>query len=557
MIISKKQLKILIETFLIESDYKGIFDGGWSDNNWNSFLDTLDDSSLPDGAKKKDLKASWPKAAKKLGVTSDPSGVKKFIDQVESGKYKYIKAKTDDELKKAYEDKGSSNVPPDWTSGKYTQKGSTGSNLKLKSASLISSAAFSLFQLAMGSSRNLITRMYGAFVKRRTETFTEAELDPDIKLGLGFIIAWTISKNKKAFEAGQRVAFGDDSDYQAVAALPDYIDVFGPSLVGKGAAESNISDNMIASKKEKVKESLYRKLIKEDSENGEADSDNSVDDTVKRSFVVKNSEDPLSNIKNTITHMFIQKSGEDSVIIEDRYDFNPARNMITSKETGSGKVKVFKDIEGKQVEAYQEDTEYFSNPDYLFHFLEDARNGKTKIWHAKKGWIKGKLFSRAGIENLSRFYQGCYGYGGFPIVIKLKISELLKYDGGDYLSNTWQRATSGLKIFQPLDGHASYRDISAQRTERRDQIAGRELSVDDTSSKQQQFKDAVAKWESQDKRGKKISSIYINRMIKSSNPIAAWTRFKRNNLDDFPRRNMVGMIKYKYPEDKVPDIFEK
>ena len=93
MKISKRDLSILIENILNESSYKGIFDGGWSDANWNKFIDSLDDSSLPAGAKKRDLKTSWPKAAKKLGVTTNSAGVKKFVDQVESGKYKYSSSK--------------------------------------------------------------------------------------------------------------------------------------------------------------------------------------------------------------------------------------------------------------------------------------------------------------------------------------------------------------------------------------------------------------------------------------------------------------------------------
>jgi len=45
--------------------------------------------------------------------------------------------------------------------------------------------------------------------------------------------------------------------------------------------------------------------------------------------------------------------------------------------------------------------------------------------------------------------------------------------------------------------------------------------------------------------------------MKYPDPMAMWLRFKEKNLDGFPRRNWYGTVKYKYPEDRTPNIFKK
>ena len=118
------------------------------------------------------------------------------------------------------------------------------------------------------------------------------------------------------------------------------------------------------------------------------------------------STDPLNNIYNTITHVNITLKG-DTIQFRDIYDFNPAVNILGVEQA-------------QKTRGVKEDPEFFKNEENFYEFVKNAKKGNLRVWRGRrKGWVEVGFFSRAGIENLSRFYMGLFNYPGFKIDIEI------------------------------------------------------------------------------------------------------------------------------------------
>jgi hypothetical protein len=224
-----------------------------------------------------------------------------------------------------------------------------------KSAQLLAQA---FDAISMGA-ENFVTQCFVDFVGRRTKPLGAGDLNEDLKDCLR-IIAADFKKHKRS----TRGSWGDDRDYGRVAESQAYIDRFG----GPSTGTYNMSKNM-------GKGSIMDSLT---------------------------SSDPLNNIFNTLTHIKISIS-RDNLNFMDQYDFNPVVNILgADKASGSAK----------------ESSAFFKSEDNFYEFIRNAMDGKLRVKRST-GWEEVDFFSRAGIENLSRFYEGLFNYPGFGINITL------------------------------------------------------------------------------------------------------------------------------------------
>ena len=205
---------------------------------------------------------------------------------------------------------------------------------------------------------NFVTQCFVDFVGRRKKPLGAQDLDRNLRDCLR-IIANDARKRGK-------MSWGDDRDYKRVATSKEYAARFG----GPSTGTYNMAANM------KGGASIVDSLV---------------------------SRDPLNNIFNTLTHMRIKISG-DKITITDIYDFNPVVNILGNP--------------GRR--GARENPEFFRQEKNFYEFVSAARKGKLKVYRGKrKGWVPVSFFSRAGIENLSRFYEGLFNYKGFPVNITL------------------------------------------------------------------------------------------------------------------------------------------
>lgn len=116
------------------------------------------------------------------------------------------------------------------------------------------------------------------------------------------------------------------------------------------------------------------------------------------------SDNQLEGAKYALGHFTISQTGPDTFEISDIYDFNSIRYLFPDGE--------------KHVRKIDED--YFKSKKNFLAFARDATLGKLRI-RTKGKYIPVKMFSTAGIEHLSAFYQGLFNYKGFPVKIGIKI----------------------------------------------------------------------------------------------------------------------------------------
>ena len=116
------------------------------------------------------------------------------------------------------------------------------------------------------------------------------------------------------------------------------------------------------------------------------------------------SDNQLEGAKYALGHFTIKQTGPDTFEVSDIYDFNSIRYLFPDGE--------------KHVREIDED--YFKSKKNFLAFARDATLGKLRI-RRKGKYVPVKLFSTAGIEHLSSFYQGLFNYKGFPVKISMKI----------------------------------------------------------------------------------------------------------------------------------------
>jgi len=218
--------------------------------------------------------------------------------------------------------------------------------------------AFVFSHTVFGQFDNFVTQCFVDFVERRKKSLGAQDLDRNLRDCLR-IIANDARKRRKW-------SWGDDRDYKRVATSKEYVARFG----GPSTGTYNMAANM----------------------KGGA----SIVDSLK-------SRDPLNNIFNTLTHMRIKISKEE-ITITDIYDFNPVVNIMGNP--------------GRR--GARENPEFFRQEKNFFEFVSAASRGKLKVYRGRsKGWVPVSFLSRAGIENLSRFYEGLFNYKGYPVAITL------------------------------------------------------------------------------------------------------------------------------------------
>jgi|TARA_R110002124_G_scaffold58481_2_gene162816 hypothetical protein len=213
---------------------------------------------------------------------------------------------------------------------------------------------------------NFVTQCYVDFIGRRKKPIDVGDLDDSLQLCLQIIAEDFRLSRKKS-----RGQWGDDSDYARVANSKLYIEKFGKASPGT----YNMAKNM---------EGTW-----------------SIADSLT-------STDPLNNIFNTLTHVNINL-GPDTVQFRDIYDFNPAVNILGSERLKKG-------------QGFTEDPNFFKSEENFYEFLKGAMKGNLKVYRGrKKGWVEVGFFSRAGIENLSRFYIGLFNYPGYGVNIMIPV----------------------------------------------------------------------------------------------------------------------------------------
>ena len=205
---------------------------------------------------------------------------------------------------------------------------------------------------------NFVTQCFVDFISRRTRPITARDLSKDLRDCLR-IIANDASRRKKTM-------WGSDRDYSRVANSEEYVSRFGAPSSGNYNMEKNMAG----------KASIVDSLV---------------------------SRDPLNNIFNSFTHLRVT-FGEDTIGFTDIYDFNPIVNILGGDP---GNLKARKD------------EEFFKDESNFYEFLKNAMKGQLKVKRAK-GWVPVSILSRAGIENLCRFYMGLFGYSGIPVAVVLK-----------------------------------------------------------------------------------------------------------------------------------------
>jgi len=212
--------------------------------------------------------------------------------------------------------------------------------------------------------KNNISRMFFDFVKQRKAPWTERDNPEDIQKGLQEIVKWS-RKNLGLGRKRKKVSFGDDEHYAKLAKEA------GGEYAGSMAKQmSSISDAFT-------------------------------------------NYDPLHNIRNTLTHMYIEQLSPNEFEITDVYDFNPVVNILPKSEAGG---------------SVTEDPSYFKSWRNFAKFLSNAASGKLMIRRydekkKKAAWIPVDFLSKAAIEHLSRFYQGLYDYSGYPIKMRVTLDD--------------------------------------------------------------------------------------------------------------------------------------
>ncbi len=231
----------------------------------------------------------------------------------------------------------------------------------LGTATQILAGAFDLITLGV---ENFVTECFVDFLRRRRRPIDAGDLSPDLKRCLQII-----AEDYKASRGAKRGQWGGDQDYARVAKSKLYIETFGAESPGT----YNMAQNMQGTW--------------------------SIADSLT-------STDPLNNIYNTITHVNVTLKG-DTVQFRDIYDFNPAVNILGVEQA-------------KKTRGVKEDPEFFKNEENFYEFVKNAKKGNLRVWRGRrKGWVEVGFFSRAGIENLSRFYMGLFNYPGFKIDIEI------------------------------------------------------------------------------------------------------------------------------------------
>jgi len=222
-------------------------------------------------------------------------------------------------------------------------------------------AAFDLLTLG---AENFVTECFVDFLRRRKKPVDASDLSDELKTCLQIIAEdYKLSRRKK------RGQWGSDKDYARVAKSKLYIETFGAESPGTYSMAKNMAGTW------------------------------SIADSLT-------STDPLNNIYNTITHVNVTLEGE-TVRFRDMYDFNPAVNILGVEEA-------------KKKRGVQEDPNFFKDENNFYEFVKNATDGNLRVYRGrKKGWVEVGFFSRAGVENLSRFYIGLFDYPGFGIDISI------------------------------------------------------------------------------------------------------------------------------------------
>jgi hypothetical protein len=222
------------------------------------------------------------------------------------------------------------------------------------------------FDLLTLGAENFVTECFVDFLRKRKKPVEASDLSDELKICLQIIAEdYKLSRRKK------RGQWGSDKDYARVAKSKLYIETFGAASPGT----YNMAKNMQGTW--------------------------SITDSLT-------STDPLNNIYNTITHVNISLEG-DSVRFRDVYDFNPAVNILGVEEA-------------KKTRGVKEDPNFFKDENNFYEFVKNSTDGNLRVYRGRrKGWVEVGFFSRAGIENLSRFYIGLFNYPGFKINIELPI----------------------------------------------------------------------------------------------------------------------------------------
>tara|TARA_R100000234_G_scaffold92326_1_gene60541 strand:+ start:14371 stop:15504 length:1134 start_codon:yes stop_codon:yes gene_type:complete len=242
--------------------------------------------------------------------------------------------------------------------------GSTGAKVAKGAVGLAIQGIVGAFDLITMGVENFVTQCYIDFLRRRKAPLTKSDLDQDL-IDCLKIIAEDFKRSRKS----RRDQWGSDRDYARVAKSKMYIERFGEESPGT----YNMQKNM---------EGAW-----------------SIADSLT-------STDPLNNIFNTLTHVNITLKGE-TVQFRDIYDFNPAVNILGADQA-------------KKTRGARENKAFFQNPDNFVEFAKSAVKGNLRVYRGRRqGWIEVGFFSRAAIENLSRFYIGLFNYPGYKVNIEI------------------------------------------------------------------------------------------------------------------------------------------